>query len=60
MLLMLAGGVQDQNDDVINEQMLTKFIYHNEVFFNILIFKFGGGFYKTLDFSKISPYFVHS
>ena len=31
-----GGGVQDQNADVINEQMLTKYIYHNEGFFNIL------------------------
>ena len=45
MLLMLAGGVgvQGQNADVINEQVLTKFIYHNEGFFNIL--KFDGRIY---------------
>ena len=29
-------GVQDENADVINEQVLTRFIYHNEGFFNIL------------------------
>ena len=40
-----GGGVQDQNADVINEQMLTKYIYHNEGFFNILNLKFGGGLY---------------
>ena len=47
MLLMLAGGwgVQDKNVDVINEQVLTEFIYHNEGFFNILNLKFGGGLY---------------
>ena len=40
-----VGGGQDQNADVINEQMLTKYIYHNEGFFNILNLKFGGGLY---------------
>ena len=41
------GGwkVQDQNADVINEQVLTTFIYHNLSFFNILNLKFGGGLY---------------
>ena len=43
---MVAGGggwwVQDQNAD---EQMVTKFIYHNEGFFNILNLKVGGGLY---------------
>ena len=35
-----GGGVQDQYADVINEQVLTKFIYHNEGFFNIFNLKF--------------------
>ena len=42
---MLVGGVQAQNADEINEQMLTKFIYHIDGFFNILNLKFGGGLY---------------
>ena len=44
MLLMLAGGVgvQGQNADVINEQVLTKFIHHNKSFFNTLNLKCGG------------------
>ena len=45
MLACGAGGVLYQNADVINEQVLTKFIYHNEGFFNILNLKFGGGLY---------------
>ena len=39
MLLKLTerGGVQDKIADVINEQVLNKFIYDNESLFNILI-----------------------
>ena len=55
MFLMLAGwglGVHDQNADVINEQMLTKFIYHNEGSFNILNLKFLEDYIKPLIFRK--------
>ena len=46
------GGVsvQDQNDDVIIEQILTEFMHHNETFFNNMSLKFGEGSYQNLYF----------
>ena len=47
-------GVQDQNADAIIEQMLTKFIHHNETLFNDLNLKFGKGLYQNLFFKNVT------